>query len=264
MNTEYRGDYLPYGQPPIYTSNVKCLIDQVNEWWSCAEQFPAPLGLAVGAPGAGKTSAAHCYLLRREPEQRPRCAIVTVMPHMTQKSMLASILHQFGVSSRGHSFYEMASRLQDVSRQGHPPLLVLDDADYFLDDAGYLKPEFLEILPMLVNHSSCFVLLVGVPKLLASIEMVPRLECRVGLIHHIEPLSDAEAYELFLPHLVVPGWGFDGTNEEDLCIGHYLWENARPSLRRVRMILDVASYLAQTTGSGKITFETIRMAVKNS
>jgi Cdc6-like AAA superfamily ATPase len=224
MDTVYMEDYLPYDQPPISTSNTHSLIEQVNRWWNCVEQFSAPIGFIVGAPETGKTMAVHSYLLRREPEQRAKCAIVEITPRATRRSILDAIFCQLGISSQGRlSYYQKISQLQDISQRGQAPLLVLDGADYFLDDTGHLEPTYLEILSALVRYTSCFVLLVCTQKLLTGVELVPRLSSRIGLTHQFGVLSDAEVYELFLPQLVLPRWKFRPLNEEDIFLGRYLF-----------------------------------------
>jgi DNA polymerase III delta prime subunit len=256
MDTVHAENRLPHDQPPIYTSAVNCLIGQANLLRNVGES-PATVGMVVGAPGTGKTIAAYCYqdyLAREEPEQRSKCALIPVLPQVTAKDTLSSILHRVGEHSHGHTLQNVFHQTIDVLQQRKTRLLILDGSDY-------LERETLEILSRLVEQTSCSLLLIGLPQLSAHLRIAPSFAGLIGLTLQFRPLPDTEVYELFLPQLVLPCWEFDSTNEEDLRLGRYLWKHARPSLRRVRTILAYASQLAQMKNSKKITFEDLHMAV---
>jgi DNA transposition AAA+ family ATPase len=263
MSTDKSTHGFSCDQPYIPTSEVQRCMKHVNEWRKTSEQFSGSLGLVSGEHGIGKTVALQNALLKSKQEPYAPHAFVTVRPAPTRRGLLTSICDQLGLSSRGCSSYDMVSKLRDSLQQGQPPLLVLDDADYFLDRASQFKSTSLDILFTLVVHTSCFVLLVGTPKLIASLKMVPQLDCRLGLTHHFGLLPASEMYEVFFPQMRIPGWEFHPTKDEDLQVGKYLWESTRPSLRRVCMVLNHASYLAQMHGLKQITFEEISMALKD-
>ena len=254
MDAVHTENRLPHDQPPINTSDMKRLIVQAN-LLSSTEGSSTSVGLIVGASGTGKTLAAHAYRVNAEQEQRSRCAIIDVMPQITAKGLLSTILHQIGEDPRFRTSHDALLRTIDVLQQGKTRLLILDQGDY-------LERSTLEVLSLLVEKTPCSFLLVGLPHLRARLNMVPSFAGRVGLLLQFGPLPETEVYEVFLPQLVLSGWKFDPKSEEDLHIGRYLWKNARPSLRRLCTILGYASRLAQMSGSSKITFEDIRMAMR--
>jgi hypothetical protein len=131
-----------------------------------------------------------------------------------------------------------------------------------LDQADYLQREHLELLRMLVDQTPCSFLLIGLPQLLSAIEGHPPSASRLSLTLEFRPLSEEEVLVEFLPQLFLPGWVYDPTSEADRHLGSYLWRNARPSLRRLRTILAYASLLAQQPDAGKITLETVRLALQ--
>lgn len=253
MNTVFADHRLPYGQSPIYTSDVKRLIAQANLLMKI-DGLPSSIGLALGPSGTGKTTAIHAYRAHAEREQPSSCAIVDVLPQITLKGLLSVILRQIGEDLRPHTSHDALLQTIDVLQQGKTRLLILDQSDY-------LEREAFELLSLLVEKTSCSFLLVGLPHLLARLNMVPSFAGRVDLRLQFGILPEEEVCDVFLPQLVLPGWEFNPENEEDLNIGSYLWEHAQPSLRLVCMILSYASRLVQMSGSRKITLEDIHTVI---
>lgn len=253
MDTKGSPFHLPSQQLPIMTSNVREFIAQTRLLMS-TEGPPSSLGLVVGASGTGKTVAAHVCREMIEQEEHASCAILDVMPQMTARDFLSVILHQLGKNARPRTSHEALRQVIEMLQQGKARLIILDQSDY-------LERSALEVLALLVDKTPCSFLLIGLPHLLTRLNMVPFCADRVSLILPFRPLAEEEMYETFLPQVELPGWAFHPQSKEDLRIGKYLWENARPSLRRVCTILGYASYLAQMSNASNVTIEHIRQAI---
>ncbi len=207
-----------------------------------------------------KSEAGTQYLTLHEEEEQKwqppdlTCVMLDSMPQATTKWLLDSITHRFSDMPRSRTSHEAFQQVLTALEQRRVRLLMLDNADY-------LGRQHLEVLQALIGKSTCSVLLIGLPRLLTSINMHPQLAARVGLSLPFPPLPDEEVFATFLPQLHLPGWAFDPQNETDLQMGKYLWRKSCPSLRRLRVILASASQIAQLRGTPTITLETICLAV---
>jgi replication-associated recombination protein RarA len=254
MNTQGPPFQLASRRLPILTRSVQEFLAQTR-LLRRAEGPPSSLGLVVGPSGVGKTVAAHACRETMEQEQHASCALIDLMPHMTTREFLSTILHQLGENNRPRTSHEALRQVIEVLQQGKTHLLLLDQSDY-------LERSSLEALTLLVEKTPCSFLLIGLPPLRTRLNMVPSCAGRVSLSLKFDPLSEEELCQVFLPHIVLPGWKFSPENEVDLRLGHYLWENARPSLRRVCTLLEYASSLAQLADASDVTFEQLHMAVR--
>jgi replication-associated recombination protein RarA len=254
MNTQDTPFQLASRRLPILTRGVQEFLAQTR-LLRRTEGPPSSLGLVVGPSGVGKTVAAHVCQEIMEQEQHASCALIDIMPRMTTREFLTTILRQLGEHVRPHTSREALRQVIEGLQQGKTHLLLLDQSDY-------LERSSLEVLALLVEKTPCSFLLMGLPPLHTRLNMVPSCAGRVNLSLKFDPLSEEELCQVFLPHIVLPGWKFSPENEDDLRLGHYLWENARPSLRRVCTLLEYASSLAQLADDSDVTFEQIRMAVR--
>ena len=219
--------------------------------------IPATVGIVAGAPGTGKSTAAHLHLA--DVEQRLHlpstpCILVDVVPQVTTKVLLYTITSRISGRPGSRTPNEAFQQVLMALGQSHMRLLVFDNTDY-------LRHEHLELLHALVEQTTCSSLLIGTPRLLEVIKHTS-LAAHVGPVLQFRPIPEEELFTSFLPQLVLPGWAFDPHNEADRHLGTCLWRNARPSLRRLCMILSYASQLAQMQGQATITLETIRLALQ--
>jgi hypothetical protein len=71
-----------------------------------------------------------------------------------------------------------------------------------------------------------------------------KLSSRIGPAQDFLPPSDEEMLTIVLPRLVFPRWTYDPGCPEDYAMGKDLWSHARPSFRKLRVILQIASQVA--------------------
>lgn len=246
-----------FNQQPICTSNIRrfyALADHTRG----TELIPSTMSVVSGAPGTGKTTAAQLYLADRGQQGQPSlatCALITIPPQATPKQFLNAITVHISGQRPVYTAHEAFQQTLMVLEQRHMQLVMLDQADY-------LQREHLELLRVLVGQTACSILLIGLPQLLSAIKGHLPSADRLGLTLEFRSLSEEEVLDAFLPQLLLPGWIYDPTSGADRHLGSYLWRNARPSLRRLRMILAYASLLAKPPDAGKITLETIRLALQ--
>ena len=75
------------------------------------------------------------------------------------------------------------------------------------------------------------------------------------------PPTEHEILQSVLPQLLVLGWSFDPENDVDRQLGEKIWQAVKPSLRRLRTLLQTASLLANSIGDDKITCDNLGQAL---
>jgi DNA transposition AAA+ family ATPase len=248
--------YLHPNQEPIHTSNVTRFAEQVDLLRNKEHDLPE-LGIVIGPPGTGKSTAAKLYFTKEEKclSTDSGCMMIRDMPHMTPRWLLESITHQIDDAPRSATSHAAFHRAAETLEQCHVRLLAVDEADN-------LQYEHLEVLRMLMWETPCSLLLIGLPSLVTRIAKYPRLIRSVSFSFQFLPLADKEMFTGFLPQLNQPGWVFHPKNETDRYMGEYLWRNTCPSLRRLSTILMYASHITQHRGMTTITIEEIRFAIQ--
>jgi len=257
MASTYSDSSFSCNQPPICTSNVRSFYSLADDTRR-TELMLSPISVVSGAPGTGKTTAAQLYLADRgqQGQQSPAIrALITIPPRSTPRQFLNTITGHISGQRPVYTAHEAFQQTLMVLEQRHMQLLMLDQADY-------LQREHLELLRMLVDQTPCSILLIGLPQLLSAIEGHLPSASRLGLTLEFRPLSEDEVLDTFLPRLLLPGWVYDPKSEANRHLGSYLWQNAHPSLRRLRTILAYASLLTQQLDAGQITLETVRLALQ--
>src|SRR6266487_550800 len=254
-NTDKDG-MLPSGQPCIQTSTLQSFVGMAK-FLADTQYTSAMIGIAVGAPGIGKSVGIRSYQqeeLRQEGVSSTSISI-TVHPRPTPHALIGWLMVALeGKTSAMRHSSTLDDLVETIDRQNRR-LVILDGADY-LNDAC------LDILCTLFDRIHRPLLLVGLPPLLQRSLNHPHLFDRVGLTLKLVPLSYEEVLQVVLPSLVFPGWVFDPDLEADRLLGEQLWEYASPSLRRLSNVLQAASTIVLRGHEPKVTEACIRYAMQ--
>jgi AAA domain len=232
-----KAGHLPPGQPCIQTSTLQSFLALV-QLLSDAQRSTAMMGVAVGAPGVGKSVSLRYYeeLLARK--EAPAAGIaISVYPHSTPHFVIAKLFEALGEATPAGRYSSKLDGLAAAFHRHGIPLVMLDEADRLNDPC-------LDLLCSLFDMTGCPCLLVGLPTLFQRCQKHAQLWSRVGVWLKFSPLSFEEVLHRVLPALDLPGWEFDPTREADRLLAEQLWKDASPSLRRLCTVLGTASMLA--------------------
>jgi DNA transposition AAA+ family ATPase len=175
------------------------------------------------------------------------------MPRSTSRTLSKDLLEAMGERVRSDNGTELTAAAAGGVERNDTRLIIFDEGDRLNDDS-------FEVVRYLLDKTGCPTLLIGLPSICRVIERQEKFDSRVGLRTSFEPLSLQEALDVVLPQLVFPKWSFDPQNEDDYAMGEELWKRVRPSLRKLRNVLSIASKIAIATGKDKITLPLITEA----
>jgi len=250
-----KAGHLPPGQPYIQTSTLQGFLALV-QLLSDAQRSTAMMGVAVGAPGIGKSVSLGYYeeLLARK--EAPAAGIsIRVYPCSTPHFVRAQLFEALGEAIPAGRYSSKLDNLAAAMRRHGLPLVFLDEADRLNDPC-------LDLLCSLFDMTGCPCLLVGLPTLFQRCQRHAQLWNRVGVCLKFSPLPFEEVLHWVLPALDFPGWEFDPAMEADRLIAAQLWEDASPSLRRLCTVLATASTLAHMQYESRITKASIQHALQ--
>lgn len=254
---ELTDERLPEGQEPIRTSNVarfegfiKLIVDP--------HTLSPTMGAVTGAAGVGKTVSIQAYVSSMPPRSHtdlPAAIMIEVKPKSTPKAIAIDIVKALQDRPRGSTIFEVADEAAAAIVRNDLKLLFIDEADRLNEDS-------FEVVRHLYDSTRCPIVVVGLPRILGVIDAQEKFASRVGLRMGFRPLNVDEVLSTFLPQLVIPGWEFDRCMDDDREMGIFIWDMVRPSLRKLRNLLERASTLARGTGSSQITVEIIEDALQ--
>ncbi len=255
MKVPHQVEGSPFEQAFIQTSILRIFVD-VAELLTETCCCKAIVGLAVGAPGIGKSASLLCYqeLLARK-EIPVKAISIRVSPCPTPSSLIGQLSDALGEPILA---MRTASRLNDIAAAARLQDLRL----MMLDESDRLNDRCLDLLCSFLDMVRCNCLLVGLPSLLQRCQKHEWLRSRVGMCVKFTPLSFEEVLYRVLPALTFPGWEFDPTREADCLLAELLWEGVSPSLRRLLIVLGNASTLAHMQHEPRITDSYIQQALQ--
>ncbi|BHH86307.1 ExeA family protein [Desulforhopalus sp. 52FAK] len=147
--------------------------------------------LLTGGVGTGKTTVLNTLLGMLKDKVR---LCVLNNPKLSKHEFFSFISKSLGIpykKNKGTFILDFAKYLKDYSKEGGKVLLIIDEAQAF-------PIELLEEIRLLSNHAgednALSIFLIGQPELqdqLADPLLLP-LRQRIGLRHHLEPLSESD------------------------------------------------------------------------
>lgn len=144
------------------------------------------MGVAYGAPGLGKTSAAKAYV-----EEYPSTILIESYIGYTSTVLLQEIASRLNIEPHKkmhYNFGQCVERLKDTNR-----LLIIDEAEY-------LRYETLELVRRIHDMSNIGVLLVGLPRLIENLRgrrgEYAMLSSRIGVSASLQNLRYEDTEQL--------------------------------------------------------------------
>lgn len=259
MGENVEGELLPPQQPVVLTPSCHTCIDFLD----LLRRIPhltgyASMGAITGEAGLGKSVAVTHYLAMQTPRAHtgvPGVMLYTLKPRSTPRALAEGLIETLHDRPKGRTVYKFEAEAALAIQRNDIDLLIIDEADR-------LNEESFELLRHLFDTTNCPVVLVGLPNLLRIIHLHAKFLSRMGPHFRFLPLTEAQVIEMVLPQLRLPFWQFDPTNPDDRALGHLLWQQVRPSFRRLRVVLQYAAGIAEANPHPQITIEEITLALQ--
>lgn len=182
----------------IMTEDAKRVIGVCK---ACAKE--RAMGVILGAPGSGKTTALNEYL-----KQDPRAILITADVLMTSKQLVEEIAQAVGV--------ELGGGLRDIMQRvvaalrAEPRLIIVDEADMLVSSSSRTVRK-LEILRMLYNQGKTGVVVCGLPRLRAWLtrgpslrENLAQLYSRVSFLRELQGVTKDEMQAILAQFNMTP------------------------------------------------------------
>lgn len=257
MSSDLMKTHLPSQLDIVETSSIRNLQAFVQELFEIkASTGQAVMSVVTGNVGTGKTMGGWECLKSLNPDPAsllPNWLWIDTFQYLTKESLMRAIL----ISIEGSPLRKLRKqvtleKVAEVLVNSEVELIVLDDADL-------MNTEGLELIEKLLDYSQPIVLFLGLPEFTQRLQRYERL---AGVIKHFEfkMLKVDEILDVFLPSLHLPYWRFDRNCAEDRELGWYLCQQGNLSLRRLRIILQMASLVARVQGISRINRPTIEKA----
>jgi DNA transposition AAA+ family ATPase len=256
VNINYWEGFLPPDQPVIETSSLRQVVGYVKALTDPDAAYKN-IGVVYADPGVGKTiAAAHIAKSAKVMAHTglPGILLVTVIEGMESLMLSREIMARMGLRPKGRDRHAIANEIvSEIKRNGIYLILV--------DEADLLNIRTFELLRYIFDKANCPLLLVGLPGILKLIDRHEKFSSRAKIPLPFKSLELDEIINKVLPKLVFSHWYFDPANEQDRQMGERLWKAAKPSLRNLRVILQLANQDAKKRQIERITLEVIEDAI---
>jgi len=213
---------------------------------ACARE--KAMGVLMGPPGSGKTTALQEYL-----RQDPQAVYIVADVLMTSKQLIEAIARGVGAEPGG-SLWDVMQRVLRILR-AEPRLVIVDEADMLISSSTKSVRK-LEILRLLYDQGHVGVVVCGLPRLRIWLTKGPSLRdnlaqlySRVSILRELQGITKSEMQEILAQFNMTPA-----AKEHLLSQG---CARDAGGIRRLTTILDRALLLAE---GNVITREMIQAA----
>lgn len=214
------------------------------------------IAVVIGDSGIGKTRAIHyfrnIYLKQPRHTLLPACIDISIPVRPTPRLLISRILKTLEESPGRDGQKKTPTGVIQALQRNRVKLVMIDQAES-------LNQKSIEMLLEIQAGSQCYLALVGGPSLKKITDRYLDRNCHtITDLPFSEPDLD-DVVGLILPNLTLPNWTFDPDDSADRELGEYIWSKVRPSLRKLRMLLQVSQVMAKDE---RITQELVDRAIK--
>lgn len=179
---------------------------------------------------------------------------MTIPEHATRKSLPQTILEYFGERPKGNS-PALTKQVIKFLDDNEIRVLILDEGDRFIRDSFEVLKDFHDA--GVRRELKCRFAIAGLPELLDLIKEHGQFSSRAPSVLEVEPLTDEEIIDKFLPNLTIPRWRFNPANRIDQELAKLMWQRTTPTLRLLIAWISKASGLAKLRGKDWVTIEEV-------
>ena len=258
LTLDFDEDRLPPGQQPIITNSIEQFYLSIDMIVRARELTGySTMAVVTGLAGVGKTIAIQSYLNKLQDclhTGLPAAMVLKVMPELTTKQLVATLLRGFGERPRSHTNRHM------IANEVAEAILDYDLKILFADEADLLDVKGFEFIRYIYNKTGCPIVVVGLRQILHVIRKYEKFEGRIGPHLEFLPPDENEVLNKILPQLIFPRWQFDPSSAADIKMGMELWERTQPSFRNLRKVLQYASVLAEIHEKERISHALLKQS----
>lgn len=159
LTLDFDEDRLPPGQQPIITNSIEQFylsIDMIVR--ARVLTGYSTMAVVTGLAGVGKTIAIQSYLNKLQDclhTGLPPAMVLKVMPELTTKQLVATLLRGFGERPRSHTNRHM------IANEVAEAILDYDLKILFADEADLLDVKGFEFIRYIYNKTGCPIVVVG-------------------------------------------------------------------------------------------------------
>lgn len=211
--------------------------------------------VVTGKAGTGKSTAIEYFLAHAvQPAHTCLPVHIPVVAGRGPSAMFNNIFAALGERPRGASVAQKQNSLAESLANNGVQLVICDDADR-------LNIAALDALLQFQSRTKCQIVLVGLPELPERLQNCTEYHDSRVMVSPFHPPNLDEVLDVILPRLAIPRWYFQPNTPAHRAVGTRIWEHARPSLRRLTQVLQIASLTASAEGLDRITPAVIDEAI---